>query len=146
MKLYIEDNEDLPAVQYLADGEDAPTGYTITTDPVDWNNHLNGIDAIYFDIRNEMIDQFESNWGGYSDPQKQALVKNYIWPSETNTEDLDNIYTQEERDEYQDLVMFEMNIGITHVIMSSDSRKHFEIRVNDSGSLSTAEITTDIKI
>ena len=146
MKLYIEDGEALPAVKYLEDADPAPDGYTETTDPSDWNSHIVSIDAIYSDVRNEMIDQFEASWAGYSDAQKQALVQNYVYPSETSTEDLDALYTEAERDDYQDVVMFKMNIGITHVIMSSASRKHFEVKVNDSGTLSTTEIKTDIKI
>ncbi len=152
MKLYIEDDESNPAIQYLPDADPNPSNYTITVDPEDWNKYIKVIvdynDAVYSDVRNEMIVQFEPEWDTYTDGQQKALIENYIWPAATPTTELDNLYDQDERDVYQDAVIIMLNVGVIHIIKSPTSTKHFIVSVNDSGQLvdPLPQITTDTTI
>lgn len=146
MKLYIEDGETLPAIQYLDDEDDSPSGFTESTDPIDWHNHENEVDVDYCSFRNEMIDKFEPNWGSYSDDKKEKLIQDYIYPSETTTEELDGLYSESERDNFQDVMVEKLTNNVTHIIRSSESRKDFILLIDDSGVRTYKEIKTDEKI
>ena len=150
MKLYIEDEEPTPAIKYLDNADPAPSGYTNTVDPGDWNRYLQSImdydDALFMDVRNEMINQFESNWNTYSDNQKKDLIENYIWPSELSNSELDDLYDGTQRDHHQNQVMIKLNIGVIHIIKSDTSVKHFIITATDSGTIGLLPITTDTTI
>ncbi len=148
MKLYLEDDENGDAIQYLPDNDTPPPDFTITVDPKDWNHYIDRIDADYIDVRNEMIDHFEPNWATNSDDQNKALIENYIWPSETSTDELDNLYDPDERKFYQEEVMGKINISFIHVIKSPTSTKHFVVSIDDTGALINPlpQIKTDTKI
>jgi len=146
MKLYIEDNETLPAVQYLPDADPEPDGFTITTNPVDWDKHFKDTGFSYKTFRNEMITQFEPGWSGYNDAKKKALIRNFIYPSETTNSELNALYPVSERKTYRQEVMRILDRGKLLSIaksITSGSKKRFQLQVDDSGNVTAKEIKTD---
>jgi len=145
MKLYLKDEETIPAVQYLADGAEDPEGYTETTDPEDWDKYFIFADVSYKDFRNSMISNLESSWGSYSDDQQKALIRNYIWPSETSDEDLDALYSDADRDMFRDLVMTTLSCleCVVRKSITADSTKFCDLQLADDGVMAPKEIKTD---
>ena len=146
MKLYLEDDEAGQAIYYLLDSDPAPDGYTITNNPIHWNTYIDRIETPYSDVRNEMIDKFEPNWGGFTVGKKKALVENYIWPAETSSDDLNELFGPDERDIFRGEVIEKIKASGVSVMKSTTSEKQFVIVIDDDGVLSSSEIKTDSKI
>lgn len=144
MKLYIENGQTPPALQYLNDGDTPPAGYTETTDPIDWDKYQKRISVDYKAFRNEMITKFETNWSGYADSQKKALLKHYIYPSETSAGELDGLYSAADRDKYQVEVMAALDcIDCRPRRSTVTTTKYFDMQLDDDGVLTNVEITSD---
>jgi len=146
MKLYIEDNVDEPAVLYQVD--DPGSGWTETTDPIQWDHYYNGIQQINREpalFRNDLIDNFVASWSGYSDDQKKALIRNFVWDSSATQEELDALYPCAERREYvsvfaKKLYSCEYFLKLS---LDTDSDIVHEIEINDSGQIFITKLDPD---
>jgi len=147
MKLYLEDGEAIPAVKYLKDSDPAPSGFTLTVNPVDWDKHIGITEVSYKTYRNEMISQFVGSWSGYTSAKKKALVKNFIYPSATSEAALNALFPAATRKKQRRRVykmIDDSPLQSVHKSITSSSVKHFAVQVDDSGTVSAVEIKSDV--
>lgn len=108
-----------------------------------------GAGASYKDMRNELISRYVPSWGTLTTIEKQTLVRHFVWDSTETTENLDLLYTQAERDDYQKKTMELLDATCEAVIRRSNvsgSIKYFDHQTDDVGTLTTVEITTDVEL
>ena len=104
MKLYIEDNEAIPAVQVLPDADPTPNGFTEKVSIADWDKY--GVQgAGVKGLRDAYVNNFLAGWGAMSDAEKKALIRAHVWDAGATAEELDALYTEDQRDEFEDIVM-----------------------------------------
>jgi hypothetical protein len=84
MKLYIEDNETIPAAQVLQDSETTPVGYTdFSNDLLKWRDYGQSAAEDYLQYRNSVSKYFDvSLWGSMSNEEKYLIIKLDIYPDE----------------------------------------------------------------
>lgn len=111
MKLYVEDNEAIPAIQVLVDSDPTPDGFTEKTTIVDWD--IYGLKAISKKVlRDVYVNQFLPVWGAMSDIEQKALVRLYVWDSSATLEELNALYTLNQRKDFEeDVIISHRKIG-----------------------------------
>lgn len=130
------------------------TGYSDISSPDNWDAHWAQIvpQPGYKKIRNNLIAIYITPgtfWGTATTAEKQALVRNYVWPSSETTANLDLLYTQAERDDFQKTTMesldatCEANIRRSNV---SGSTKFYDYQSDDRGIVTLKEISTDVEL
>ncbi len=124
------------------------TGYGDITSLANWNTWWKGTLLDYKELRNELIAVFLPNWATLGNADKKILLTHYIWPSTETTVNLDLLYTQAERDAFQEIMMGLLDkcdclIRKSNVI---GSIKYFDYQVDDNGTLNTVEIITDVEL
>jgi len=150
-ELWLEDSETGKAVIFQDDTDPDPDTekWTKTIDPEDWDANFTFSKQSYKTFRNQMIIQFEPNWGTYTDDQKKALIRNWIWPSGTSASELNALYPASARNKFRQKIMRKLDEGRLFAVIKSKtvgSKKRWAIQVDDSGTITTIEITTDTKI
>jgi hypothetical protein len=79
MKFYIEDNQSLPAVQFLEDSDPSPTGFTITTDLEEYYNYGISATTDFLQLRRYMLEIVNSKtWTGLSSVEKHRAIHCYL--------------------------------------------------------------------
>jgi len=99
-------------------------------------------------FRNDLISTFSvaAVWDTLTDISKKALVRNYVWKSTETTANLDLLYTQTERDDFQKQIMELLNSTCDCDIRKSvtvGSTKYFDQQNDDTGVITTVEVITD---
>lgn len=126
------------------------SGYTDKTTLANWDLYGAQVDGLeYKDFRNILIADFVGSWATLTDAEKKTLIRNYVYDSTETTENLDLLYTQGERDDFQNQAIASLNKPGEAVIRRSnvsDSIKFFDYQTDDAGILTTVEITSDVEI
>lgn len=123
------------------------TGYANISTPENWETYYVFTDYNYCQFRNSLIG-LNSQWGSFSDVDKQVMIRHFVYPSSTPIGELDALYTQQQRNDFK--VQSMANLSITGVVVrrskTINSVKYFSYEVNDSEILFTDEILSDVKL
>ena len=88
MKLYIEDNELIPAVQFLEATAPAPTGFTASDNLEDYYNY--GMPSVtdFLQLRSYMVEVINTKtWDGLSTTEKYRAIHCYLRETSATRED-----------------------------------------------------------
>ncbi len=147
MKLYVEDNEAIPAIQVLADSDPAPEGFTEKVTIADWDT--NGLkDISKKELRDVYINQFLSGWGTMSDTEKKSLIRVFVWDSSATDTELDELYTPSEREELEeDVIRAHRKYGCAITMSTTPgSKKRINLTSDDSETPSAIIIKAHLSI
>ena len=120
-------------------------GYTDVTNFDYWEQYWFLTDKNSKEFRNILIDEANANWGTYADADKKAHIRSNVWPSGTPDAELDALYTDAERDDFQKNTMELLNRNCLCDIRQSttgSSKKFFDQQNDDTGTITTVEVTT----
>lgn len=132
--------EDYESTDMFKWEETASTNYVEVENASDVETYYGQAGASYVQFRNHLIENHISLWATLPDDDKATLVRNYVWPEGTTTEELDAIYTETERETYAKASMDKLCDCAYDPKKSSSSLKFFLQEVDDDGVYSTTEI------
>ena len=100
----------------------------------------------YCAYRNYLITTYVSVWDSQTTDDQKILVKNYVYPSDTPESELNALYPESERDEFQKEVIYNLQLAGCDIRPGGTGDASFEIKVDDQGVISTIEVLTDVTL
>lgn len=119
-------------------------GYADVSGISNIDTHSFTASAPYMEVRNKLIADYLSGWATLSVAEKQALVRNYVYPSTETTANLDLLYTSAERDIFRNDAMKKLNSepGNLFSVWKDIVNGKFYKAYSNNGVTEKAEITT----
>lgn len=143
MKLYIENNQAIPAGILLQDIDPAPAGFTLSVKAADFKK-FSYLFGSYREMRNEIITSALPNWATITSAEKMVLVENYVFPTTETSVNLDLLYPLIERNKFRDNAIKRLNENVNcNIKKASDGIKYWNILTTNAGTINTTEFLSN---
>ena len=138
----------VPTKYWFIDAQDDVTEMTQPQkDVVDHDDSFFHSSGTYVDFRNSLITTHEPNWfTTLTTAEKQELVRNFVYPSEETTANLNILWTAQERSDFAAAVMTRLNAEgcLIRKSTTSGAERYFDHGADDTATLATNEVVTDV--
>lgn len=122
-------------------------GYTDKTSLVNWDLYGAQVDGLtYRDFRDILITDFVGDWATLSDADKKTLIRHYVYDSTETIPNLDLLYTQVERDDFQKEAVDSLNVCDCNLQKEGNGEKYWNVLPDNTGVLTRIELKTDVSL
>lgn len=122
-------------------------GYTDKTTLTNWDLYGALVDGLdYDDFRNILIADFVGSWGSLSDVDKKTLIRHYVYDSAETVPNLDLLYTQSERDDFQSRAAEALNTCDCNLRKEINIEGYWNVLPDSTGKLTITELKTDVAL
>jgi len=87
------------------------SGYTDITTLINWELYWSHTGIKYKDFRKQIKDDYEPSWATLSDDDKKTLIRHNHWPDSETQENLDALYTSQQRTDFKVEVLKILDAG-----------------------------------
>lgn len=121
--------------------------YTDFTSLENWADYGAYVEDWKF-VRNILIVDYMGGWDTLIPTERKPLIRYNVWPNGTDTIQLDSSYTSSKRDNFEIASMkrIDMTDCIVRKSVTDNSKRYFDIQIDDAGVETAVEITTYQKL